>query len=80
MLSGHDTNIANIWHYFDPDQFMQTDLKGEQKPWYTVPYSSAIQVELHKNKGCKSNDCYMVRFIFNGQPIRLKGMNFIKLG
>lgn len=22
MLSGHDTNIANIWHYFDPDQFM----------------------------------------------------------
>lgn len=29
MLSGHDTNIANIWHYFDPDQFMQTDLNGE---------------------------------------------------
>jgi len=29
MLSGHDTNIANIWHYFDPDQFYQTDLNGE---------------------------------------------------
>lgn len=26
LFSGHDTNVANIWRYFRPVNFMQNDL------------------------------------------------------
>ena len=81
LFSGHDTNVANIWRYFRPVNFVQDDLsgKGRHAQWFSVPFSSYIQIELHRNKTCVEEqghheECFLMRFMANGQALQLQGL------
>lgn len=45
-----------------------------------MPFSSYIQIELHKNNSCvaehgdKKEKCYLMRFMSNGIALQLKGL------
>lgn len=41
-LSGHDSNIAPLWQYFDLTDFEQDNLNGDYIQWYGIPYASTI--------------------------------------
>lgn len=73
LFSGHDTNIGNIWAYLQPIDFKQDNLKGQFVDWYHIPFSSSIQIELHKKVDCSSEKgstkCFYIQFTSNGQPL-----------
>ena len=71
LFSGHDTNVANLWSYLRPVNLMQRNELNKMEQWYSVPFSSYVQIELHRNK---ANGDYLVRFSSNGIVLHLDGL------
>jgi hypothetical protein len=74
MMSAHDEQLANLWQFLEPVNFLQDDQKGNYSEWYFIPYASHMHMELHKKKECEHH-CYYLLFTSNGQPLKFKGLN-----
>ena len=67
IYSGHDTQVDNlvVW------------LTGDIDSFENIPFASTITFELKYSAKClrevKSEDCFGVQVMFNGDPIKLKG-------
>ena len=80
MLSAHDNQITNLWQTLDPIHFQQDNFDDKYEDWYSVPYASFIQIELHKLNDCEDDNnrptgkCWRVMFTSNGQPLKFKNL------
>jgi len=64
--STHDWTVAQMLLFF-------FDAK-DHKNFEVLPYASSFKLELHSSKECKSEECFWVEVIYNGNQLTFDGM------